>query len=81
VSRIRRHVLAIACSIGAAHTLSAQQEVPPEKQKVADAVRADLTKLTDLERAFFSANKRFTVDTKALHFTPVSGATIAVCYA
>jgi hypothetical protein len=81
MSRTPRRVFAIACVIAAAQRLPAQQEVPPEKQKVAEAVRADLTKLTGLEREFFSANKRFTVDTKALHFVPASGATIAVTYA
>ncbi len=81
MSRTPGRVLVIACIIAAAQRLPAQQEVPPEKQKVADAVRADLAKLTSLEREFFSANKRFTVDTKALHFIPASGATITVSYA
>jgi hypothetical protein len=76
-----RHVFAFACSVVAAHALSAQQEVPPDKQRVAEAVRADLAKLTDLERTFFSANTRFTVDMKTLHFVPLSGATIGVSYA
>ena len=79
--RVLRRVVGFACGIAVARAMHAQQEVPPEKQRVADAVRADLTKLTALERAFFSVNKRFTVDTKALHFVPASGATIAVSYA
>ena len=57
------------------------QEFPADKSRIAEAVRADLSKLSDLERSYFAANKRYTVDIKALHFVPVSGATIAVSYA
>ena len=35
----------------------------------------------DLERSYFAANQRYTDDITSLHFTPVSGAVIAVSYA
>jgi hypothetical protein len=78
---MRARCVAVAYVIVAARALGAQQEIPADKQKVAEAVRADLVKLTDLERAFFGANKRFTIDVKTLHFIPSSGAAIAVSYA
>ncbi len=73
--------IAVLAFAAALHSLGAQQEIPLEKQPVAAAVRADLTKLTDLERMWFAAHKRFTDDLKALNFTPKSGAQIAVSYA
>ncbi len=71
----------IACAALAVRALAAQQEVPADKAHLADAVRADLSKLTDLERGYFAANKRYTTDINALHFAPKSGAVIAVSYA
>jgi hypothetical protein len=71
----------IACAALAVRALAAQQEVPADKAHLADAVRADLSKLTDLERGYFAANKRYTTDIKTLHFAPTSGAVIAVSYA
>jgi hypothetical protein len=65
----------------AIRALPAQQEVPADKARLADAVRADLSRLTELERGYFAANKRFTIDIKALHFAAKSGAVIAVSYA
>jgi hypothetical protein len=78
---MRARPLLLACIFAAARTLGAQQEIPADKQRIADAVRADLSKLTDLERAFYTANKHFTLDIKSLHFVPASGAVIAVSYA
>lgn len=79
--RARALRFALAGCAGAARTLAAQQEVPADRVQLADAVRADLAKLSDLERAQFSANKRYTADIKALNFTPASGATISITYA
>ncbi|MFI5246156.1 MAG: hypothetical protein ACHQQR_13065 [Gemmatimonadales bacterium] len=79
--RARRRRLILACLVAAVRTLPAQQEVPPDKARLADAVRADLSRLSDLERAYLAVNKRFTVDIKALQFKPASGAAIAVSYA
>ena len=74
-------LIALAAFAAAPHPLCAQGEVPPDKATVADAVRADLSRLSDLERAYFTKNKRYTTDIKALQFTPASGALIAVSYA
>ena len=80
VARARVRRLVLACVVAAARVLPAQ-EIPADKSRIAEAVREDLSKLSDLERSYFAANKRYTVDIKALHFVPVSGATIAVSYA
>ena len=79
--QMRAWRLVTGCAVIAGRALTAQQEVPPDKARLADAVRADLSKLTDLERGYFAANKRYTTDSKALQFTPKSGAVIAVSYA
>jgi hypothetical protein len=75
-----RHVLAIGIVV-AAHVLHAQQEIPPDKVNLANAVRADLSRLSDLERSYFATNGEYTVDVKQLHFVATSGAAIAVSYA
>jgi hypothetical protein len=80
MNRLHAWRLAAACVL-AARALSSQETVPPDRARVADAVRADLSKLSELERAYFSSNKHFTTDIKVLHFVPASGATIAVSYA
>jgi hypothetical protein len=66
--------VALACAAGA-------QDLPPARARVADAARADLAKLTELERAYFAKNKRYSADLAALKFTGASGARIAVSYA
>jgi hypothetical protein len=81
MARARARSLVLACVVAAGRVLPAQQEIPQDKSRIAEAVRADLSKLSDLERSYFAANERYTVDIKALHFVPVSGATIAVSYA
>ena len=72
---------ALASCVALARVLAAQEEIPADRVKIADAVRADLDKLSALERAQFAANKRYTTDIKSLNFTPASGATIAISYA
>jgi hypothetical protein len=73
--------LALASFVALSRVLSAQEEIPADRVKIADAVRADLAKLSELERAQFAANKRYTTDIKSLSFTPASGATISISYA
>jgi hypothetical protein len=60
---------------------AAQQDVPPDRAQLASAVRADLTRLAELERAYFGANQHYTTDLKLVHFSSTSGALIAVSYA
>ncbi len=52
-----------------------------DKAKVAEAVKADLTKLVDLERSWFEKNRTFTTDLRALGFAPTSGANVTMAYA
>jgi hypothetical protein len=79
--RVRVWRSIVGCAVIAMRTLPAQQDMPADKAHLAAVVRADLSQLTDLERAYFAANKRYTVDIKSLHFAPKSGAVIAVSYA
>ena len=46
-----------------------------------DSVKADLSKLGELEKTYYRRNRAFTVDTAALHFKPTSGAQISISYA
>jgi hypothetical protein len=80
LSKNNIHRVALACFV-AAGALRAQQPVPVNRARLAAAVIADLSKLSDLERAFFAANGHYTDDVKLLHFTPASGAAISVSYA
>jgi hypothetical protein len=80
-ARAMRVAVAGALSAAALTTLRAQENLPPDKTQIADAVRADLSKLSSLERTYFSVNKRYTADLQELKFTPASGARIAVSYA
>ncbi len=57
------------------------QDLSGERAQKADAVKADLLKLSELERSYFATNKAFTVDTKALGFTSTSGAQVTMSYA
>lgn len=81
VTFVQARRLAGCLLLSLAGTLGAQQDVPADRARLAEAVRADLSKLTDLERAYFGTNRRFTTDIKSLHFAPVSGAVISVSYA
>lgn len=74
----RLAIIAVAVALRA---LPAQQELPPDRARLADAVRADLSKLSNLERSYFAAHRRFTVDLNALAFVPASGARVSVSYA
>ena len=76
-----RFALTLPFLLVVARALPAQQELPPDKAPLADAVRSDLSKLADFERSYFAANKRYTIDLHALTFVPVSGARIGVSYA
>jgi hypothetical protein len=73
--------VALACAFTAMGALHAQRPAPTPRAALADTVLADLSKLAGLERSYFAANQRYTDDITSLHFTPVSGAVIAVSYA
>ena len=52
-----------------------------DKAKVSELVKADLSRLADLQRTWYEKNRIFTTDLRALGFAPTSGATITVAYA
>ena len=73
-----RAVLGVVALLGLTAALRAQGG---DKAKVGDAVKADLTRLAELERGWFDKNRTFTTDLRALGFTPSSGANITMAYA
>ena len=83
----RNHILgraaqtAIVAAAFAVRALPAQQGVPSDRGRIADAVREDLSRLSDLERTYFATHKRYSGDIQALKFVPASGALIALTYA
>ncbi len=81
-SRLTRGLVrAAACavlSLGFSAALAAQGG---DKAKVVEAVKADLARLSDLERAWYEKSRSFTTDLRALGFTPTSGASISMSYA
>ena len=72
--------LALLSLFAVGRTLSAQELVGERAQK-ANAIKADLLKLSELERSYFAQNKTFTVDLKKLGFAPQSGALVTMSYA
>jgi hypothetical protein len=74
-------LVALACAFAATGVLRAQRPAATPRAALADTVLADLSRLAGLERSYFAANQRYTDDITSLHFTPASGAVIAVSYA
>jgi hypothetical protein len=52
-----------------------------EKAQVAEAVKADLTRLSELQTAHHNRTRVYAADARDLGFTPTSGATINIAYA
>ena len=71
----------LASVLAVSSVLGAQQDVPRDRALLANAVLADLSTLSSLERAYFADSGRYTDNLKALHFTAKSSATISVSYA
>ncbi|MBX9929091.1 MAG: hypothetical protein K2X99_09280 [Gemmatimonadaceae bacterium] len=71
---IRAAALLVLASAGAAAQAS-------ERDRTAEAVKADLTKLAELERGWFEKNRSFSADLKALGFSAASGASVSMAYA
>jgi len=57
------------------------QDLSGERAQKAEAVKADLLRLSDLERTYYAQNKAFTVDIKVLGFNATSGAQVTMSYA
>ena len=68
-NNMRLLALAVIFSV---HALGAQAA----SRALADSVLADLSRLSDLERAYFAANGHYTDDVAALNFKATSGAVI-----
>lgn len=73
-----RAAAAVAVLLVLTAALSAQGG---DKAKVSESVKADLSRLADLERTWYEKNRIFTTDLRALGFAPTSGATITMAYA
>lgn len=52
-----------------------------EKARVADAVKADLSRLATLQKTYHSRSRLFAADPRDLNFAPTSGAQVTVAYA
>jgi hypothetical protein len=82
ISRMARGFARVAAGVvvllGLTAALSAQGG---DKAKVAESVKADLTRLVDLERTYWEKNHNFTTDLRALGFAPTSGANVTMSYA
>lgn len=52
-----------------------------DRGQLSEAVKADLTRLAELERGWFEKNRTFTTDLRALGFQPTSGASVTMSYA
>jgi hypothetical protein len=61
--------------------LRAQAELTGDKAKVADAVRADLSRLVEAQKSYFGKNKGYSNDLGVLGFKPNSGAAVTISYA
>lgn len=81
-SRLARGFARAAAGVAALLVLTAALGAQGgDKAKVGEAVKADLSRLADLERTWYEKNRAFTTDLHSLGFTPTSGATITMAYA
>lgn len=81
-SVLPRLTLSVAALALVASSASAQRPaLTGEKARVAEAVRADLSKLSDLQKAHHSRTKVFAADARDLNFAPTSGAQVNIAYA
>lgn len=65
----------------AATPVFAQAELSGEKAKLAERLRADLSRLAEAQKGYFAKNKRFANDMSALAFAPTSGGSVTISYA
>jgi hypothetical protein len=75
-----RFGLSLVAAVLALHTAEAQTRARVLAEKF-DSVKADLSKLGELEKEYYQRNQAFTVDTAALQFKPTSGAQVSISYA
>ncbi len=65
----------------ASPALAQRPALTGEKARVAEAVRTDLTKLADLQKAHHARTKVYAADARDLNFAPTSGAQVNIAYA
>lgn len=77
------HVAFLAAAVASAPGLSAAQRpaLSGEKARVAEAVRADLSRLSQLQKTYHDRAKLYAADARDLRFTPASGAQVNIAYA
>ena len=82
-SRLPGRVVRLAGLFGAVAAIQTvpAQELTGERLTRSELVKADLSRLSDLQRGYFEKNKTYTVDSRALNFAPTSGAQISMSYA
>lgn len=82
VPHVTRFFVPVAALAILAGSAAAQRPaLTGEKAQVADAVKADLTRLSELQTAHHNRNRVYAADARDLNFTPTSGATINIAYA
>lgn len=77
-SGFARVAAGVVVLVGLTAALSAQGG---DKAKVGESVKSDLSRLAELERAWYEKNRTFTTDLRVLGFAPTSGANITMAYA
>lgn len=77
------HAAFLAAMVATAPGLSEAQRpaVSGEKARVAEAVRADLTRLAQLQKTYHERAKLYAADARDLRFSPTSGAQVNIAYA
>lgn len=82
VPHVTRFFLSVSALALMAMPVAAQRPaLTGEKAQVADAVKADLSRLSDLQTAHHNRTRVYAADARDLNFTPSSGATINIAYA
>ena len=82
VPHVTRFFLSVSALALMAMPAAAQRPaLTGEKAQVADAVKADLSRLSDLQTAHHNRTRVYAADARDLNFTPSSGATINIAYA
>jgi hypothetical protein len=83
MARRSSYVAFLAAAVAFAPGPSAAQRpsLSGEKASVAEAVRADLTRLAQLQKTYHDRAKLYAADARDLRFTPTSGAQVNIAYA
>lgn len=72
---------AVALALLAIPAAAQRPALTGEKAQVAEAVKADLTRLSELQTAHHNRTRVYAADARDLGFNPTSGATINIAYA